>query len=146
MAHATTTMDQAGRRDPDRLLQEIADYALGARIDSAEAWQTARYCLLDALGCGLLLLASTRQRVLGGAEGEAKPAAGPRYTVIETQGFNLLVTDNAANKLYYYATDKDVPPGSPLKLRASLDLSQVGKEEIKITPHNLENIRKKDDK
>ena len=74
------------------------------------------------------------------------PPFGQRYTVIETQGFNLLVTDNAANKLYYYATDKDVPPGSPLKLRASLDLSQVGKEEINITPHNLENIRKKDDK
>jgi hypothetical protein len=57
-----------------------------------------------------------------------------RYVVIETQGFNLLVTDNAANKLYYYATDKDVPVGSPMKLRASLDLTQVGQEEIKITP------------
>jgi 2-methylcitrate dehydratase len=40
----------------DRLLQEVADYTLTARIDSAEAWQTARYCLLDALGCGLLAL------------------------------------------------------------------------------------------
>jgi 2-methylcitrate dehydratase len=47
----------AGRRpDPDRLLKEIADYAVGTRITSAEAWQTARYCLLDALGCGLLAL------------------------------------------------------------------------------------------
>src|SRR5438270_7573343 len=45
-----------GRPEADRLLQEIADYALTARIDSAEAWQTARYCLLDALGCGLLAL------------------------------------------------------------------------------------------
>src|SRR5579871_2735084 len=70
--------------------------------------------------------------------------SGVRYSVIETQGFNLLVTDNTANKLYYYATDKDVPVGSPMKLRASLDLTQVGREEIKITPHNLENIRKKD--
>ena len=76
----------------------------------------------------------------------AAEGSGQRYTVIETQGFNLLVTDNAANKLYYYATDKDVPVGSPMKLRASLDLTQVGREEIKITPHNLENIRKKDDK
>src|SRR5215469_8467382 len=40
----------------DRLLQEIADYSLTGRIDSAEAWETARYCLLDALGCGLLAL------------------------------------------------------------------------------------------
>jgi 2-methylcitrate dehydratase len=48
---------QRGRREEDdRLLQEIADYALAARIDSPEAWETARYCLLDALGCGLLAL------------------------------------------------------------------------------------------
>jgi 2-methylcitrate dehydratase len=48
---------EPGRRaEADRLLQEIADYALAARIDSAEAWTTARYCLLDALGCGLLAL------------------------------------------------------------------------------------------
>ena len=73
----------------------------------------------------------------------AEPAgSGPRYTVIETQGFNLLVTDTATNKLYYYATDKEASVGSPMKLRASLDLSQVGREEIKITSHNLESIRK----
>ena len=79
------------------------------------------------------------------AQAERAEAAGTaRYTVIETQGFNLLVTDNTTNKLYFYATDKDVPVGSPMKLRASLDLSQVGKEELKITAHNLENIRKKE--
>src|SRR5438105_1623934 len=42
--------------EPDTLLQEIADYTLTARINSSEAWVTARYCLLDALGCGLLAL------------------------------------------------------------------------------------------
>jgi hypothetical protein len=72
--------------------------------------------------------------------------SGPRYTVIETQGFNLLVTDNATNRLYYYTTDKDASVGSPMKLRASLDLAQVGREEIKITPHNLENMREKEGK
>ncbi len=58
MASQTTTAPPPhGRRaEADVLLQEIADYTLGARIDSAEAWQTARYCLLDALGCGLLAL------------------------------------------------------------------------------------------
>ncbi len=77
----------------------------------------------------------------------AEPAgSGPRFTVIETQGFNLLVTDNASNKLYYYTADKDASVGSPMKLRASLDLSQVGREEIKITSHNLENIREKEGK
>src|SRR4051794_32672818 len=55
MGNVTST-PQAGRAEADQLLQEIADYTPGARIDSAEAWQTARYCLLDALGCGLLAL------------------------------------------------------------------------------------------
>jgi hypothetical protein len=91
------------------------------------------------------LIVMTRSQTAQAQRAEAAAAAA-RYTVIETQGFNLLVTDNAANKLYYYATDKDVPVGSPMKLRASLDLTQVGREEIKITAHNLENIRKKDDK
>src|SRR5436190_2954907 len=51
------TEPETGRRvEVDRLLQEIADYTLTARIDGTEAWQTARYCLLDALGCGLLAL------------------------------------------------------------------------------------------
>jgi 2-methylcitrate dehydratase len=40
----------------DQLLQQIADYTLTARIESRTAWETARYCLLDALGCGLLAL------------------------------------------------------------------------------------------
>ncbi len=42
--------------EPDLLLQQIADYVLATRIESAEAWETARYCLCDALGCGLLAL------------------------------------------------------------------------------------------
>jgi hypothetical protein len=92
----------------------------------------------------MVLLASTRQTVRGGAEGEAKSAGGPRYTVVETQGHNLLVTDNGTNKLYFYTVDKDKPLGSPLKLRASLDLTKVGMEEITITAHNLEKIRTKD--
>lgn len=77
----------------------------------------------------------------------AEAAAGsPRYTVVETQGFNLLVTDNAANKLYYYATDKDAPVGSTMKLRASLDLTQVGREELKLTGHRLEKSSEKEGK
>jgi 2-methylcitrate dehydratase len=56
MSNMATTPEQARRPAPDLLLQEIADYTLGARIDSAEAWETARYCLLDALSCGVLAL------------------------------------------------------------------------------------------
>lgn len=98
------------------------------------------------LAVALLVLSSMNQTARGTAADEGKMGGGPRFTVIETQGFNLLVTDNAANKLYYYATDKDAPVGAPLKLRASLALSQVGEKEITITPHNLENMRKKTDK
>lgn len=50
------TVDENIRPEPDRELVDIADYVLGYRIESEEAWETARYCLMDALGCGLLAL------------------------------------------------------------------------------------------
>lgn len=40
----------------DVLLEEIADYVLSKDIKSTEAYQTARYVLLDTLGCGILAL------------------------------------------------------------------------------------------
>ncbi|PMN94259.1 bifunctional 2-methylcitrate dehydratase/aconitate hydratase [Enterovibrio norvegicus] len=44
------------RPEPDALLQTIADYVCETKIDSAEAYNTARNCLMDTLGCGLLAL------------------------------------------------------------------------------------------
>ncbi|OFZ97016.1 MAG: 2-methylcitrate dehydratase [Betaproteobacteria bacterium RIFCSPLOWO2_02_FULL_62_17] len=41
------------RPDPDKVLADIADYALGFKIRSRDAYETARYCLMDTLGCGL---------------------------------------------------------------------------------------------
>ena len=41
------------RPAPDNVLTDIADYVLGADIQSELAYETARYCLLDTLGCGL---------------------------------------------------------------------------------------------
>ena len=38
---------------PDQVLADIADYVIHCQIDSHTAYQTARYCLLDTLGCGL---------------------------------------------------------------------------------------------
>src|SRR5574340_1668671 len=38
---------------PDKVLVDIADYACSAAIDSREAYDTARYCLIDTLGCGI---------------------------------------------------------------------------------------------
>lgn len=44
------------RPPPDPLLTEIADYVCAPPAFSAEAYETARYCLLDTLGCGILAL------------------------------------------------------------------------------------------
>ena len=41
------------RPRPDKVLTLIADYATKYSIASAEAYETARYCLMDTLGCGL---------------------------------------------------------------------------------------------
>ncbi len=40
------------RPKPDKVLTLIADYATEFQIKSNEAYETARYCLMDTLGCG----------------------------------------------------------------------------------------------
>ncbi len=44
------------RPEPDQVLQDIADYVCDYEINSDEAYNTARNCLMDTLGCGLLAL------------------------------------------------------------------------------------------
>src|SRR3546814_20146883 len=41
------------RPDPDPVLVDIVDYVLGYEIRSGLAYETARNCLIDTLGCGL---------------------------------------------------------------------------------------------
>src|SRR5438132_8630704 len=41
------------RPKPDKVLTLIADYATKFEIKSRQAYETARYCLIDTLGCGL---------------------------------------------------------------------------------------------
>jgi 2-methylcitrate dehydratase len=41
------------RPKPDKVLVDIADYATNYKITSKEAYETARNCLIDTLGCGL---------------------------------------------------------------------------------------------
>jgi 2-methylcitrate dehydratase len=41
------------RPKPDKVLVDIADYVANYKISSREAFETARYCLIDTLGCGL---------------------------------------------------------------------------------------------
>lgn len=48
--------NHANRPQPDALLCQIADYVLHYEITSEEALTTARYCLMDAIGCGIMAL------------------------------------------------------------------------------------------
>ena len=41
------------RPKPDQVLTDIADYVTRHKVTSQEAHETARYCLMDTLGCGL---------------------------------------------------------------------------------------------
>ena len=40
------------RPDPDKVLADIVDYVQKYKVASKEAYETARYCLMDTLGCG----------------------------------------------------------------------------------------------
>ncbi len=44
------------KANPDVLFQQIADYVCDTTIQSELAFETAQYCLMDTLGCGILAL------------------------------------------------------------------------------------------
>ena len=54
MSHAD--IRSAVRPDPDQAMVDIADYVVDYKIDSPEAIATARYMLLDSLGCAMLAM------------------------------------------------------------------------------------------
>ena len=93
--------------------------------------------LAFALVVGAVVFLNRNQPALG-AEQADKGAGGPHYTVLETEGHNLVVTDNVTDTLYFYTVDKGQPPGSDLKLRASVDLNEVGKPVIKPKDINIQ--------
>ena len=47
---------KADRVIADQVLQDIADYVIDYKVESEEALDTARNCLIDTIGCGLLAL------------------------------------------------------------------------------------------
>jgi len=49
----TLAAHTGARPQPDEVLVAIADYVSGYTVTSKEAYETARHCLLDTLGCGL---------------------------------------------------------------------------------------------
>ena len=72
-------LKSAHRPDPDPLLVEIASYAHAAVIDSAMAYETARYCLMDSLACALMALSFPAcTRLLGPVVPGATLAGGAR--------------------------------------------------------------------
>jgi 2-methylcitrate dehydratase len=52
----SNNVDLNQRPDYDDVLQQVADYVMTYEVASEEALDTARYCLMDALGCGMLSL------------------------------------------------------------------------------------------
>ncbi len=97
-----------------------------------QTWNRILLASIVVLSIGALTFMSRLPSVV--AQGRDAATTGPaHYTVVETQGHNLLVTDNATNTLYFYTVDKGEPVGSELKLRGSVDLNSVGKPSIKPT-------------
>lgn len=52
----SANVDLNNRPAPDTVLTDIADYVTQYRVQSDEAYSTARYCLMDTLACGLMAL------------------------------------------------------------------------------------------
>lgn len=52
----SSTVESNVRPEPDAELVRIAEYVAEYTVESDEAMTTARYCLMDTLGCGLLAL------------------------------------------------------------------------------------------
>ncbi len=97
------------------------------------SWKS-RLPLLAAAGLVVVALVVMARWQPAQAAADA-PLTGPRYTVVETEGHNLIVTDNQKNVLYFYTIDKDKEIGSDLHLRGSVDLTQVGQDTVK--PSNV---------
>lgn len=89
---------------------------------------------LIVFGVGLGVYAF-RPNASTATQAPAAAAGSPKYTVIDTEGTNLLVVDNGTNTLYFYTVDPDKTVGDDLKLRGSLDLNTVGKPVLKPVPH-----------
>ena len=86
--------------------------------------------LLLGLAAGAFVGTSLSQPLFGGNQQDAA-SKSPRYTVVFTEGTNLGVTDNKTSTLYFYTVDPGAEPGADLKLRGTVDLSQVGQHVLR---------------
>lgn len=79
------------RPEPDKVVQDIADYVHDYKINSDLAWETARLCLIDTIGCGLegLRVSPECRNLLGPVvEGTIVPDGEPvpQFTVYRQVG------------------------------------------------------------
>jgi hypothetical protein len=94
--------------------------------------------LFAILVVGGLALMNRTSSIAQADKADKAISSGARYTVVETEGHNLLVTDNSTNIFYFYTVDKGEPVGSELKLRGTVDLNEVGKPTIKPKAINIQ--------
>jgi len=95
-----------------------------------KTWRGTILTVLALVGAvAIVILLNRDQKAL--AQADAGAAVTPRYSVIETQAHNLIVTDNRSNVLYFYCVDKEKDVGAELRLRGTIDLKDVGKPVIK---------------
>ncbi len=94
------------------------------------SWKNGMLFVMAAalVACGVLFMNRDTAQGQGGKGGMGGGAT--KYSVISTDGAHVIVTDNAASKLYFYAIDKDGKIGDTLKLRGSVDLQDVGKPSL----------------
>jgi 2-methylcitrate dehydratase len=52
----SNNIDIANRPEADKILQDIADYVINYKVENLETLNTARNCLIDTIGCGLMAL------------------------------------------------------------------------------------------
>lgn len=88
-------------------------------------WRISFGLLAILLAVGLMFLMNA------GPSAAQKDAGKGSYSVVATDGAHIIVVDNATNKLYFYAIDKDGKVGDELKLRGTVDLNDVGKASLK---------------
>ena len=68
----------AKRPAPDQVLKDIADYVCDYKVKSNEAYKTARYVLMDTLGCGMLALDLPGLHQVDGTGSAGRHAPGRR--------------------------------------------------------------------
>lgn len=86
---------------PDRVLADIADFVLRKQNGSALAYTTARYCLMDTIGCGLEALSYPAcTKLLGPVVPEATMPGGARVpgTSWELDPVNAAFNISAMNR------------------------------------------------